>query len=140
MIRRPPRSTLFPYTTLFRSSRKEHVAVLHADLLERLEAVGRESGTHDAHVLHAAFRQCREHLARIRLEPSRAAEARLERDAPGVAREPEALGQQRRRAFALLAIRIPARDEELGDAVEGHEQVTRGTVHAAMVGHARGER
>src|SRR3712207_7925021 len=25
MIRRPPRSTLFPYTTLFRSSRKEPV-------------------------------------------------------------------------------------------------------------------
>src|SRR5689334_24539766 len=70
MIRRPPRSTLFPYTTLFRSSRKEHVAVLHADLLERLEAVGRESGAHDAHVLHAAFRQCREHLARVRLQRS----------------------------------------------------------------------
>src|SRR3712207_8904272 len=26
MIRRPPRSTLFPYTTLFRSRRAEHVA------------------------------------------------------------------------------------------------------------------
>src|SRR3712207_9315392 len=26
MIRRPPRSTLFPYTTLFRSSGSEHVA------------------------------------------------------------------------------------------------------------------
>src|SRR2546430_13368595 len=24
MIRRPPRSTLFPYTTLFRSARKDH--------------------------------------------------------------------------------------------------------------------
>src|SRR5256885_7272077 len=24
MIRRPPRSTLFPYTTLFRSTRKDH--------------------------------------------------------------------------------------------------------------------
>src|SRR2546426_288305 len=32
MIRRPPRSTLFPYTTLFRSRRLE--AVLHADQLE----------------------------------------------------------------------------------------------------------
>src|SRR2546430_7072508 len=28
MIRRPPRSTLFPYTTLFRS------AVIHADIIE----------------------------------------------------------------------------------------------------------
>src|SRR3712207_8323503 len=29
MIRRPPRSTLFPYTTLFRSHRVEHVALGH---------------------------------------------------------------------------------------------------------------
>src|SRR5256885_8319376 len=28
MIRRPPRSTLFPYTTLFRSRRRHHVAEL----------------------------------------------------------------------------------------------------------------
>src|SRR2546427_5804261 len=28
MIRRPPRSTLFPYTTLFRSVQVQHVAVL----------------------------------------------------------------------------------------------------------------
>src|SRR5260221_5079680 len=27
MIRRPPRSTLFPYTTLFRSGRRVHTAV-----------------------------------------------------------------------------------------------------------------
>src|SRR3712207_9423934 len=32
MIRRPPRSTLFPYTTLFRSkARDEHVALLLVD-------------------------------------------------------------------------------------------------------------
>src|SRR5256885_12222415 len=40
MIRRPPRSTLFPYTTLFRS----HAAVLHADrhavLREAVDEVG----------------------------------------------------------------------------------------------------
>src|SRR5256885_7338219 len=29
MIRRPPRSTLFPYTTLFRSRRNVHDAVIH---------------------------------------------------------------------------------------------------------------
>src|SRR5258708_26415629 len=34
MIRRPPRSTLFPYTTLFRS-RREHVAELTQDHVER---------------------------------------------------------------------------------------------------------
>src|SRR5260370_25919060 len=29
MIRRPPRSTLFPYTTLFRSNKETTLAVLH---------------------------------------------------------------------------------------------------------------
>src|SRR3712207_7620597 len=32
MIRRPPRSTLFPYTTLFRSQRAEVVERVHARL------------------------------------------------------------------------------------------------------------
>src|SRR5258708_21337413 len=34
MIRRPPRSTLFPYTTLFRSKRREIIPIRH-----RLESV-----------------------------------------------------------------------------------------------------
>src|SRR5260221_5946930 len=29
MIRRPPRSTLFPYTTLFRSLPQQHASVVH---------------------------------------------------------------------------------------------------------------
>src|SRR3712207_7294977 len=29
MIRRPPRSTLFPYTTLFRSKRVRELAIIH---------------------------------------------------------------------------------------------------------------
>src|SRR2546430_6053877 len=40
MIRRPPRSTLFPYTTLFRS----HLATEHAQLLPRLESWIEASG------------------------------------------------------------------------------------------------
>src|SRR3712207_8351091 len=45
MIRRPPRSTLFPYTTLFRSSRHHHVREDHVGPqgerpLQPLEAVG----------------------------------------------------------------------------------------------------
>src|SRR5258705_7237123 len=35
MIRRPPRSTLFPYTTLFRSSSPALLHGAHEDLLER---------------------------------------------------------------------------------------------------------
>src|SRR3712207_9307006 len=40
MIRRPPRSTLFPYTTLFRSPLE---ALRHADVLERDALTGREA-------------------------------------------------------------------------------------------------
>src|SRR5437660_7760931 len=40
MIRRPPRSTLFPYTTLFRS----HGAVLSRDRFVRLRAFPRQDG------------------------------------------------------------------------------------------------
>src|SRR2546430_7797309 len=36
MIRRPPRSTLFPYTTLFRSSERERVVPHAGDSFERL--------------------------------------------------------------------------------------------------------
>src|SRR2546430_13623207 len=38
MIRRPPRSTLFPYTTLFRSPQPSHVR----DLVERVMGLVRE--------------------------------------------------------------------------------------------------
>src|SRR3712207_8314208 len=36
MIRRPPRSTLFPYTTLFRSQRRPSLAAEFLDLVEDL--------------------------------------------------------------------------------------------------------
>src|SRR2546429_5524971 len=43
MIRRPPRSTLFPYTTLFRSDRllgAEDAYGLDVEMVDRAEAVG----------------------------------------------------------------------------------------------------
>src|SRR5258707_5563369 len=40
MIRRPPRSTLFPYTTLFRSGGRRHPPELGARFPERDRAVG----------------------------------------------------------------------------------------------------
>src|SRR3712207_7011361 len=40
MIRRPPRSTLFPYTTLFRSRRPGAGAVLAVPLIDELRAAG----------------------------------------------------------------------------------------------------
>src|SRR3712207_7615948 len=46
MIRRPPRSTLFPYTTLFRSLRRQVAAVLQRlrEHLERLECTREHDG------------------------------------------------------------------------------------------------
>src|SRR5258707_5517599 len=47
MIRRPPRSTLFPYTTLFRSERQAHVLgpdAQPARLSRLLQAGGRGAG------------------------------------------------------------------------------------------------
>src|SRR3712207_7327762 len=48
MIRRPPRSTLFPYTTLFRSARQQHLLPVAAEL-ER----GDDLRLGAAHVDHA---------------------------------------------------------------------------------------
>src|SRR5256885_8355203 len=52
MIRRPPRSTLFPYTTLFRSDAGEiwdfceRAPVVHADRLEDAAGRPRRQGEH----------------------------------------------------------------------------------------------
>src|SRR5258706_1663770 len=43
MIRRPPRSTLFPYTTLFRSSQHELKAGPHIALPVAVEVAGEEA-------------------------------------------------------------------------------------------------
>src|SRR5687768_18347284 len=51
MIRRPPRSTLFPYTTLFRSQRSE--TIVDVGQGDRLAGGARTSGRHrDPHGLH----------------------------------------------------------------------------------------
>src|SRR5438034_8203665 len=50
MIRRPPRSTLFPYTTLFRSHRSAH----HPEVLAREPTGGRvEQGIRHHLLVHA---------------------------------------------------------------------------------------
>src|SRR2546426_11997638 len=48
MIRRPPRSTLFPYTTLFRSHRQA------AELVHRRRELLRETSGHEGGRNHAA--------------------------------------------------------------------------------------
>src|SRR5207245_11173920 len=58
MIRRPPRSTLFPYTTLFRSPRIEHVQTSHP-LDRRPVRRGQEAGVEIVERL-AGNERCRE--------------------------------------------------------------------------------
>src|SRR5260221_14038707 len=83
MIRRPPRSTLFPYTTLFRSQRRIGQRIKRAPGVELLpihqKAMGRgdegESPSHDmATVVHLEIGQGREdfrHLLGSHLEGAR---------------------------------------------------------------------
>src|SRR5258707_6724089 len=56
MIRRPPRSTLFPYTTLFRSVQQDQV---HADAIDKIVLRGRWLRRR-GWVLHRHGGECRE--------------------------------------------------------------------------------
>src|ERR1041385_9316379 len=63
MIRRPPRSTLFPYTTLFRS---EHVLdeVADRDRVERLDHIADRSEEHTSELQSRLHLVCRLLLAK----------------------------------------------------------------------------
>src|SRR3712207_6981874 len=75
MIRRPPRSTLFPYTTLFRSHHvRERVAGVNITTvyrtLELLEELGLVNHTHLSHgspTYHAAGERSEEHTSELQL-------------------------------------------------------------------------
>src|SRR3712207_4776882 len=67
MIRRPPRSTLFPYTTLFRSERlaravrqgkRDRLALV-------LDALARERHPHHVHILARALERSEEHTSEL---------------------------------------------------------------------------
>src|SRR5256885_16688367 len=61
MIRRPPRSTLFPYTTLFRSAQAQEAAALAGAYPRDLQAI--ESGNSERKAGRDGsrnFRQCRQ--------------------------------------------------------------------------------
>src|SRR5256885_16359548 len=55
MIRRPPRSTLFPYTTLFRSNMRLCLSANRRDLLRRYEPA------HDHHAARRPMRKAVQH-------------------------------------------------------------------------------
>src|SRR2546422_3234211 len=72
MIRRPPRSTLFPYTTLFRSGDRARLRpALHAARAARLRVL-RAPALHDARAGRAHRAAARQRL------PAAAADARSE--------------------------------------------------------------
>src|SRR3712207_7522280 len=64
MIRRPPRSTLFPYTTLFRSRRRCEVAAIlrvraHKGLTKLEEGEIEEIGRHTSELQSRQYLVCR---------------------------------------------------------------------------------
>src|SRR2546430_7605873 len=106
MIRRPPRSTLFPYTTLFRSLRVLRGQVAQAD--HRLTVCG-ERMTHSARSL---LRNRRDRYAglEIRLKASKLSNAQAQRNA--ITRDCERtqrLAERARRALATAMQRLEAR-------------------------------
>src|SRR3712207_7908992 len=83
MIRHPPRSTLVPYTTLFRSRRIALAHVLHPQLLALVGVLGREV-RHD-HVL--AERRGRAGACGVRAAPLGVRERRAVAKGDGLAPE-----------------------------------------------------
>src|SRR2546430_12932922 len=74
MIRRPPRSTLFPYTTLFRSSRRAHGGAVRGARKSRPDGrrgvtAGRPAHHHDRSEEHTSELQSQSNLVcRLLLE------------------------------------------------------------------------
>src|SRR2546425_3530623 len=64
MIRRPPRSTLFPYTTLFRSPRLEKVGRAHPRDLDRI-LKGEENS-----LARSRFRRHRQQISSLEEHPA----------------------------------------------------------------------
>src|SRR3712207_7230001 len=92
MIRRPPRSTLFPYTTLFRSRRGQPHCGRRGDRTPRRRrerAGGKQRGCrqplhHDRSEEHTSELQSRQYLVcRLLLEKKTYAETRNERKGHG---------------------------------------------------------
>src|ERR1051325_12213583 len=90
MIRRPPRSTLFPYTTLFRSVQHEIAAVrakrdvLETEVLERLDAEERDAAgrPEKAHALERAEAEGAALFAKLDAESARLRAELAALDAP----------------------------------------------------------
>src|SRR2546430_12352005 len=91
MIRRPPRSTLFPYTTLFRSEGvvlREHVAVDHPDFrnmrlrheVEDVNAGAAEPGDADTFAGKLGVHRSEEHTSELQSQSNLVCRLLLERN------------------------------------------------------------
>src|SRR5688500_6762806 len=94
---------------------QELLSCRNPDLLERLEAVGDESGAEDIDARCARRGKRDQRRLGIRLQPFRIAEARLERHAPLAFVEPQLCGQELPGFKTLLFVRLAA---SLRQAVE----------------------
>src|SRR5436309_12714976 len=65
MIRPPPTSTLFPYTTLFRSADTQHLLALRDALEQRLEELGRLAWAQEEFKQLEALRRSEEHTSEL---------------------------------------------------------------------------
>src|SRR5438034_2070938 len=80
MIRRPPRSTLFPYTTLFRSVGKDGEHRVHLTLPDQLvELLEREMARHRSEEHTSELQSHSDLVCRLLLEKKKKAEDQLER-------------------------------------------------------------
>src|SRR5258707_10841354 len=69
MIRRPPRSTLFPYTTLFRSALRQDAFVTHFVQIDRFRSSREEVGRREeGEVTQQRFQGIREREHAVRSE------------------------------------------------------------------------
>src|SRR2546425_8198309 len=64
MIRRPPRSTLFPYTTLFRSGIRAGREGVRVGIIHDPDARPRDAGR-DRHLLHHVDERSEEHTSEL---------------------------------------------------------------------------
>src|SRR5688572_13419024 len=103
----------------------EGLACLDRDLLQGLEAIGREPGAGHVHALHPLGREGAQRIHRIRLDPFRRPESRLERDHRACIHPAELGSDQPRALEALDLVGVAAVHARLGDAVEAQHELVR---------------
>src|SRR5690606_19812425 len=99
----------------------EEFRVLDGDLLERLDAVGREAGRDHGEAPHALVAERPHRLIGIGLEPFGAAETGLEGEPDLLTKRAEPRLQEPDRRLAMLAIGVALLDILLRQAVERGE-------------------